>query len=168
MLIYMYMQFRPIAIPPVVSKLFSKVLSYLAKPEMRKLRAPQFAFTTGLQTHEAVYPIRRIVEIAIEWNIPVWIADGDIKKAYDNTSHLNVLDSLLEAGCPKIVAAAWMREFRGMAVKMKLGNLVTDRIGRTMALFQGDPAAPSIFSLTLDRPLHEMAQTCSTKTGVCQ
>ena len=79
-------QFRPIAILPVIYKLFSKVLLFLAKPRMRQLRAPQFAFTAGFQTHEVVFIIRRVVEIVIEWNIPVWVADGDIKKAYDNTS----------------------------------------------------------------------------------
>ena len=156
-------QFRPIAILPVVSKLYSKLLLYLAKPFMRSLRAPQFAFTSGFQPHEVVFILRRSIEVALEWNIPIWILDGDIKKAYDNTLHTEVLDSLQEAGCPDIISAAWVRELRSMGVKMKLGNLVTPRINRTRALFQGDPSAPFIFNHALDRPLFDFQETAQRK-----
>ena len=42
-------QFRPIAILPVLSKLYSKLIFTLAAPSMRPLRAPQFAFRPGFQ-----------------------------------------------------------------------------------------------------------------------
>ena len=84
----------------------------------------------------------------------IWILDGDIAKAYDNTRHSEVLTSILEAGCPKVLAAAWAREFSSMGVRMKLGQELTDCIPRTKALFQGDPSAPFLFNRTLDRPLY--------------
>ena len=93
--------------------------------------------------------------------MPIRIADGDIAKAYDNIMHTDILDALLEAGCPNIIAAAWVRELRTMGIRMKLGSYKTGRIPRTKALFQGDPAAPFIFNHALDRPLfklHSMAQ----------
>ena len=95
-------QFRPIAILPVLSKLFSKLIALLAKPHMRQLRAPQFAFTPGHQPHEVIFILRTLIERAIEWNIPIWILDGDIQKAYDNTQHNDILEAILEADCPPL------------------------------------------------------------------
>ena len=146
-------QFRPIAILPVLSKLYSKLIYHLAHPFVRPLQAPQFAFRPGFQTHEVVYIIRRVIEVALEWAVPIWIGDGDIKKAYDYTRHDEVLGAIKDAGCPDILSAAWARELRSMAIKMKLGNIVTEPIHRTRALFQGDPSAPFLFNHCLDRPL---------------
>ena len=126
-------QFRPIAILPVLSKLYSKLILFLAKPHMRELRGPQFAFTQGHQPHEVVYILRALIERSIEWNIPIWILDGDIQKAYDNTRHNCILGAILDAGCPHILAAAWLRECGSMSIKMKLGHEVTDPIARTKA-----------------------------------
>jgi len=151
-------QFRPIAIIPVLAKLYSKLLFWLAKPHLRELRAPQFAFRAGHQAHEVVFVLRRLVEVSLEWDLPIWIFDGDIKKAYDFTSHRVVLDSLLEANCPRVIAAAFVRELAGTGIKMRLGSLTTDRITRTRALFQGDPSAPALFNLALDRILYKFEQ----------
>jgi len=151
-------QFRPIAIIPVLAKLYSKLLFWLAKPHLRELRAPQFAFRVGHQAHEVVFILRRLVEVSLEWALPIWIFDGDIKKAYDYTSHRVVLDSLLEANCPRVIAAAFVRELEGSGIKMRLGSITTDRITRTRALFQGDPSAPALFNLALDRILFKFEQ----------
>ena len=58
--------FRPIAILPVISKLFTKLLLHLAKPHMRELRAPQYAFVPNHQAHEVVYMLRHLIEVAIK------------------------------------------------------------------------------------------------------
>ena len=42
-----------------------------------------------------------------------------------------------------------------MSVKFKLADLETKSIPRTRSLLQGDPAAPSIFNITIDDPLEE-------------
>lgn len=104
-------QLRPIAILPDLSKLFSKLIMFLSKPHFRELRGPQFACTPNHQPHEVVFILRSIMEKSIEWALKIWILDGDIAKAYDNTRHSEVLTSILEAGCPKVLAAAWAREF---------------------------------------------------------
>ena len=38
---------------------------------------------------------------------------------------------------------------------MRLGGMIIERINRTRALFQGDPSAPALFNLALDRILHK-------------
>ena len=57
--------------------------------------------------------LRRLIEVALEWNTHVWIVDGDIKKADDIASHNTILEALLEANCPRVLAAAFTRELSG-------------------------------------------------------
>ncbi len=103
----------------------------------------------------------------IEWALPIWILDGDIRKAYDFTKHRHILEALLKQDCPKEVAGAWIREQRRTRVRLKLGDLETRPVSRTRALLQGDPAAPTLFNRTLDVPLTEFYCWCQmNKHGI--
>ena len=41
-----------------------------------------------------MYILRSLVEKSLEWNLHIWVCDGDIKKAYDYTRHSRALDGL--------------------------------------------------------------------------
>ena len=103
--------FRPIAALPVLYKLYSRVLLALTESFLERLDAPQFAFRKGYQAHEVVFILRDLVEKAIEWDIPVFILDADLAKAYDFTKHSLVMAALTEKGVPAIIVAAWVREW---------------------------------------------------------
>ena len=85
-------QFRPIAIIPVLAKVYSKVIWLLATPSMAPLKGNQCAFTPNHRPEEVIYCLRSLIEKAIEWQIHLWIGDGDIAKAYDNTGHTVAYD----------------------------------------------------------------------------
>ncbi len=115
--------FRPIAIIPVLAKLYSKLLDFLTSNTLGKTQAVQFAFKAGHQCHEPVFVMRRLIEVSIEWDIPIFILDGDIYKAYDNTGHGNVLKALGRRNTPPILAAAIIREVARAKGRVRLGNL---------------------------------------------
>ena len=143
-------QFRSLALIPVLAKLYSKVLLYLAKPSLTPLGHCQFAFRKNHQAHEVVFILRSLIEKSIEWQIPIWVLDGDIKKAYDFARHSVILKALLSHRCPRILAAAMIREQRRMKVVLKLADQETEPISRNRALLQGDPSAPTVFNYTID------------------
>ena len=58
--------FRPIAVLPVLYKLYSRVLYMLAETTCRSLAEPQFAFRKFHQAHEVVFILRQLVEKAVE------------------------------------------------------------------------------------------------------
>ena len=62
--------FRPIAVLPVIFKLYSRVLYMLGETVCRPLRAPQFAFRKFHQAHEVVFILRQLIEKAVEWRAP--------------------------------------------------------------------------------------------------
>ena len=143
--------FRPIAILSVLSKLYSKLLEWLTGGVLVSTKCVQFAFKPGHQCHEPIFIMRRIVEIAIEWQTHVFILDGDIAKAYDYTRHDLVLEAMQARGIPDILAAALVREVARPQCKVKLGSLESkSTLRRNRALWQGDPSAPKLFNCTLD------------------
>ena len=145
--------FRPIAVLPVLYKVYSRVLLLLQGGRINELQAPQFAFRAHYQAHEVVFIIRNLVEKSLEWSDQLFILDGDLRKAYDYTRHAKLAAALEQKGAPSILTAAWLREFRRCASIFVLDQEVQSRkVLRTRSLPQGDPAAPELFNVTLDVP----------------
>ena len=68
--------FRPIAVLPVIYKLYSRVMYMLAENTCDRLYAPQFAFRKFHQAHEVVFILRQPIEKAVEWQAPqvfIWM-----------------------------------------------------------------------------------------------
>ena len=53
---------------------------------MRTRRSPQYGHVSGRQAHEVVFILRRKVEQATEWQIPIFVMDGDVAAAFDHGS----------------------------------------------------------------------------------
>ena len=157
-------EFRPIAIIAVLQKLYSKVLLRLTKGKCEQLDAPQFAFRKDHQTHEVIFILRQLVEKAIEWNLPLFIMDGDIKKAYDYTRHSHMIDGLSKKGIEDIIIAAIIREIRkSQTVVVVDATTKTEAIPRARSAPQGGPGMPSYFNATLDVPAG-----CFVKMAQCK
>ena len=58
----MVKDFRPIAVLPVLFKLYSRVLYMLGENVCRGIAEPQFAFRKWHQAHEVVFILRQLVE----------------------------------------------------------------------------------------------------------
>ena len=144
--------FRPIAVLPVLQKLYPKVLVIISGVKDVELVALQFAFRAGYQAHEPIWIMRNQIEKAIEWAVHLFAADGDLVKAYDFTQHGEVVLGMREKEVADIFTAAWLREVRRAEVSFKLDvETQTGFISRNRSLEQGDSAAPSVFNITLDR-----------------
>jgi hypothetical protein len=105
-----------------MQKLYSKLLDFLAGDLLCETSSRQFAFKTNHQCHEIIFILRRLIEISLEWAIPIWILDGDIVKAYDNTQHDKIHGALINRGIQDILAAAIMREVARPGAKLRLGG----------------------------------------------
>ena len=91
--------YRPIAIVPVLSKLFSGVLLARIRDTLNALQPEEHAgFRADYSCSDIVHFLRLIAEKAQEWGVPVWVASLDLEKAFDKVSHASVLRCLHEAG----------------------------------------------------------------------
>ncbi len=157
--------FRPIAVLPVIYKLYSRVMYMLAENTCDRLYAPQFAFRKFHQAHEVVFIMRQLIEKAVEWKAPeIYIMDGDIKKAYDYASHTLFAEAARSRGMHEVLTHAWLREWRSMRSVFKLDSQTTSKeVDRTRSFPQGDPAAPMIFNLVLDTIAETFIKTAIQK-----
>ena len=136
--------FRPIAVLPVLFKVYSLVLLALTEQRLDNLTASQFAFRSHFQGHEVIFILRNLIEKSIEWDRPVFVLDGDLSKAYDYTRHTVIISALEAKGVPQIVIAAWVRELRRCSATCVLdGGVASEPVRRTRSLLRGGSVGPS-------------------------
>ena len=87
--------FRPIDMLPTMYMCYSKVLQQLAGQAVHTKHGPQYGHhVTGRQAHEVVPILRRMVEQANEWRIPLFVMNFDVAAAFDYVSHLLVINAM--------------------------------------------------------------------------
>ena len=104
-----------------------------------------------------------LIEKANEWDIPLYIMDADLPKAYDNTKHDVTAARLDKRGFPKFYTASIIRETRRSKVKVSMGAIVTDPIMRGKSLCQGGADAPRIFNHVFDEDILDFVVYCKSK-----
>ena len=105
--------------------------------------------------------LRNLTKKALEWKVSVFIADGDLPKAYDNARHSVAAKRLVERGFPSIVVVATLRETIKSQRRIRMGVILTGPIRRTRSLCQGNSDAPKLFQHNLDVDslgFHELCQ----------
>ena len=130
--------FRPIAMLPTIYRIYSKTLQQLASDALQSRRGPQSGHVPGRQAHEVVWMLKRMVEQATEWQIPVSVMDCDVAAAFDHVSHHEIIKATMEMGVPPILIAAWIRECRNSETVVLLDDIVTTGIRRARSVLHGN------------------------------
>ena len=100
-----------------------------------------------------VFILRRMMEQAAEWQIPIFVMDCDVAAAFDQVSHHLITDAMEALQVPPVLVAARIREDRGSETYVKkLDDAMTPGIRRTLSVPQGDPCAANWFGAALDVP----------------
>ena len=142
----------------------SKTLQQLAGQALQTRRGPQYGHVPGRQAHEVVCMLRRIVEQATEWQIPLFVMDCDVAAVFDHVSHHEIIKATLALGVPPVLIAAWIREYRNSERQLKLNDTVTAGIRRTRSVPQGAPCAADLFGAALNTPAAKFCGMCQHRT----
>ena len=97
--------FRPIAMLPTLFRIYSKTLQQLAVGTLQLRRGPQYGHVPGRQAHEVVWILRRMIEQATDWQIPVFVMDCDVAAAFDHVSHHDIVRATMDMGVPPVLIA---------------------------------------------------------------
>jgi len=138
--------YRPIATIPILYKLYARLLYNRLEPTLDKEQSDDQA---GFRRHRGatnhLYTITQLQEAADEWQVPLWIAAVDFRKAFDSVSHSAIWTSLAEQGVPHAYVA--------LLSKLYDNQTATVRTDRTSRLFniergmkQGDPLSSLLFN----------------------
>ena len=91
--------YRPIATIPILYKLFSRLLYNRLEPALDKQQSrDQAGFRCKRGTTDHLFTTMILQEIADEWQIPIWSAAIDFKKAFDSVSHEALWTALADQG----------------------------------------------------------------------
>ena len=87
---------RPIAILPVLYKIFARLLYHRIHPILEKEQSDdQFGFRVGKRIDDVFSILENIIGKTNEWNLPLWMVSIDLRKAFDRILHDPLFDALL-------------------------------------------------------------------------
>jgi hypothetical protein len=147
-------KFRPITCLTTMRKLLG-YMWLMAIPVMTFLTA-QTAFIAGSHACMGVHAIQRIAELAREWRHPVFLAQLDLRKAFDHVWHSAALEAMQLQGIPLQAQAFMAKLWQQSTVKAKLGAEISDPVPLHRGLPQGAPESPLIFTLIVEMILRRL------------
>ena len=88
---------RPIAILPIFYKIFSRMLYHRLLPQLDSHQHfDQYGFRPGVRIEDALLVAESLISKTLEWNVPLWMASLDLKKAFDRVQHDYLFAALQE------------------------------------------------------------------------
>ena len=94
--------YRPIALLPILYKLFSKMLYNRIMPHLNARQSDdQCGFRPGCWLEDGFAIYEGIVGNAIEFNLDIWICSIDSQKAFDRIAYASLFQALRVHGLPE-------------------------------------------------------------------
>ena len=93
---------RPIAILPILYKIFAKMLYYRLYPILDQYQPDdQFGFRKDKRIEDIFAILENIIGKTDEWNLPVWMISLDLRKAFDTIKFTPLFTTLRSQGVPE-------------------------------------------------------------------
>ena len=142
--------YRPIAVIPLMYKLFSRLLRRRLSPILEASQScDQAGFRAGFQTDDHLLAFTLLQEKCDEWNRTLFVAALDYRKAFDSISHDSLWNALRKQNVPD--------EYINLLQKLyaqQSATVQTDCQSRGFAIErgtkQGDPLSPVLFNAVLE------------------
>ena len=150
--------YRPIAIIPILYKLFARLLYCRLAPQLNaEQTSDQAGFRPNFSTLDHLFVFTCIEEKAHEYNLPVWLAALDFKKAFDTVEHHHVWTALETQG----ITTPYISLLKSLYTD-QTGRVRTDVMSKQFNIErgtkQGDPLSSMLFNALLEhimRPIKE-------------
>ena len=150
--------YRPICIIPILYKVFSKVICSRIKQRLIAGQShDQAGFRPNYSCDDHLFAITLLAEKCNEFNLPLWIATCDYKKAFDSISHGSIWMSLTAQGVPAAYVELLSKLYKGQHANVK-GNSTSREFGIGKGTKQGDPISPMIFNSVLEQVMRTVKE----------
>jgi hypothetical protein len=150
--------YRPIAMIPILYKVFSKVLCARVQHILiQEQSVDQAGFRPGFGCEDHLFAVTLISEMSREWNVPVWMVAVDFQKAFDTVSHHCIWEALRQQHVPEAYVRVLARLYREQTGVVRC-DCSSRRFEIRRGTKQGDPISPVLFNASLEqimRPLKD-------------
>ena len=155
--------YRPIATIPMLYKLFARLLYNRLEPVLdNQQHHDQAGFRKNRSTTDHLFTTTIIQEICDEWQLPMWIAAVDFKKAFDSVTHEGLWSALAEQGVEPAYVHLLSKLYHKQTAKVK-----TDRLSRCFnierGVKQGDPLSTLLFNCVSESLMRKIKSKWNTK-----
>lgn len=156
--------YRPISLMSNLYKLFTKIITRRLTQILDENQPPEQAgFRSGFSTADHLQALNQIIEKMEEFNLPLYIAFVDYKKAFDFLEHASVFQALVNQG----VETKYVRLLKTI-YSQSTAKVKTEKVGQTFTLGrgvkQGDPISPKLFTCVLEEIFRKLQW--SSKCGI--
>ena len=143
--------FRGITLLSVPGKIYARLLQrrLLAFAE-RRVSETQNGFRPGRGCTDAIFTVRRLMEMSQDGGVQLWAAFIDFTKAYDSVRRDSLWSALRAMGAPRLFVERIAEMHHPTHVRVRLGSLFGTQFQTTLGLRQGCVLAPILFNLYLD------------------
>lgn len=151
--------YRGISLLCTAGKIFTKILLNRLKILAENiLPESQCGFRSDRSTNDMIFSLRQIQEKAIEQKKDLYMVFFDFKKAFDMVSREMLWRVLEILGCPPKFVKIVKDFHENMMGRVSISGSVSDPFVIGNGVKQGDPAAPTFFTLFLTAILMVMSQ----------
>ena len=148
-------EFRPISSLSTMRKLLGYV--WLAAMGDTQFNSFQTGFLRKTDASHGVFVLERASELAKEWKILLFLAQLDLKKAFDHVQHSFATAALQHKGVSDQLISILNKWWTQSSVEVSLAGIKSDRrIAFLRGLPQGAPESPAIFVAVSDYVLGKL------------
>ena len=143
--------YRPIAILPVLYKLFSRMLCNRVQGTVVDYQSPdQAAYRPGFSTVDHLLSLTLLVESAKEWQQDLWLGLVDFEKAFDKVDHSALWKVLSDAGVDAAYIQLLRKLYQGQTASVKAG-VESRSFSLHKGVKQGDPISGLLFLAVMEK-----------------
>ena len=148
-------EFRPISSLSTMRNLLGYV--WLAAMGDTQFNSFQTGFLRKTDASHGVFVLERASELAKEWKTPLFLAQLDLKKAFDHVQHSFATAVLQHKGVSDQLISILNKWWTQSSVEVSLAGIKSDkRIAFQRGLPQGAPESPAIFVAVSDYVLGKL------------
>ena len=147
-------KFRAIACLPTARKLFGYLWMQMLPP--LRYESFQTGFVRGGHAASGVYAVKRAAELSREWKHTMYVAQLDLRKAFDRVKHSAIINALRLQGCSLQCVVVLCAMLMQCQMAASLGHVSAPQVDMHRGLPQGAPESPLLFTLVSEMVLRPL------------
>ena len=150
--------YRPIAILPILYKLFARILCNRVQPAIIGAQSPdQAADRKGYSAEDHLLTLTLLFEKCMEWNQEIWFGLVDFEKAFDTVEHGALWNVLRGFGVDECYIHLLMKLYRDQTGVVSAGT-DSRRFSISRGVKQGDPVSALLFIAVMEECFRSLKQ----------
>ena len=153
---------RIIALISHSSKVLLRILfSRIAKTAEEQIAEEQMGFRKKVGTRDQIFNLRMITEKAREFNIPLYMAFIDFKKAFDSVRHTALCEIMKKMGVSEQIISPLRKLYQNQEAAIRVESELSEWFNIKKRVRQGCPISPVCFNFYLEEVMRRTADEMS-------